>query len=72
VIKDYFAVGADYALTDFLARSRTAFAIASERVRAKYGFACSRAMEQLARIEEAAGAFVDTPGARVIIDAFDE
>ena len=27
VIKDYFAVGTDYALTDFLARSRTALAI---------------------------------------------
>lgn len=72
VIKDYFAVGADYALADFLARSRAALEIASERVRAKYGFACSHAMDQLARIEEAAGAFVDTPGARVAVDSFDE
>ena len=34
VIKDYFAVGTDYALVDFLARSRTALSIASDRVKA--------------------------------------
>ena len=40
VIKDYFAAGQTYPLTDFLSRSRTALTIASERVRAKYGFPC--------------------------------
>jgi uncharacterized repeat protein (TIGR04042 family) len=72
VIKDYFAVGADYALTDFLARSRTALGIASERVRAKYGISCSRALAQLVRIETMASAFTGDPGARVAVDAFDE
>jgi uncharacterized repeat protein (TIGR04042 family) len=72
VIKDYFAVGTDYALSDFLARSRTALGIASERVRAKYGMPCSRALAQLARIETAASAFVGDPGSRVAVDAFDE
>jgi uncharacterized repeat protein (TIGR04042 family) len=72
VIKDYFAVGTDYALADFLARSRTALSIASERVRAKYGMSCSRAIAQLARIEAAAGAFGHLPDARVAVDAFDE
>ena len=72
VIKDYFAVGADYALADFLERGRTALGIASDRVKARYGVPCSRAMAQLARIETAAGAFADTPDARVAIDAFDE
>ena len=72
VIKDYFAVGTDYALADFLARSRTALAIASDRVKARYGMACSRAMAQLARIETAAGAFTDVPDARVAVDGFDE
>ena len=72
VIKDYFAVGTDYALADFLARSRTALAIASDRVKAKYGMACSRAVGQLARIEAAAGAFTHLPDARVAVDAFDE
>ena len=51
VIKDYFAPGSDYPLPDFLRRSREALHIASERVRAKYGYACSMAMDQLARIE---------------------
>jgi uncharacterized repeat protein (TIGR04042 family) len=72
VIKDFFAVGTDYALIDFLARSRSALSIASERVRAKYGMPCSRALAQLARLETAASAFASDPGARVAVDAFDE
>jgi uncharacterized repeat protein (TIGR04042 family) len=72
VIKDYFAAGTDYPLADFLARSRTALAIASDRVKAKYGMSCSRAIAQLARIEAAAGAFGHLPDARVAVDAFDE
>jgi uncharacterized repeat protein (TIGR04042 family) len=72
VIKDYFAVGTDYALADFLARSRTALRIASERVKAKYGSPCRRALAQLARIEAAANAFTGVPDARVAVDGFDE
>jgi uncharacterized repeat protein (TIGR04042 family) len=72
VIKDYFAVGADYPLADFLERSRTALGIASERVKAKYGMPCRRALAQLARIEAAAGAFTDVLGARVVVDGFEE
>ena len=72
VIKDYFSVGADYPLADFLERSRTALGIASERVEAKYGMPCRGALAQLARIETAAGAFADVPDARVVVDAFEE
>ncbi|GGF80423.1 hypothetical protein GCM10007301_45670 [Azorhizobium oxalatiphilum] len=72
VIKDYFAPGETYALADFLARSRTALMIASNRVEAKYGMPCSRALGQLARIEAAAGLYAETPDPRVRIDAFDE
>jgi uncharacterized repeat protein (TIGR04042 family) len=72
VIKDYFSVGVSYPLADFLARSRTALNIANERVRAKYGFACSQAITQLARIESAAMAFADAADARVTVDAFEE
>jgi uncharacterized repeat protein (TIGR04042 family) len=72
VIKDFFAPGETYPLDDFVARSRTALGIASERVRTKYGFACSSAIAQLARIESAARAFADFPDARVSIDAFEE
>lgn len=57
VIKDYFVPGKTYPLSDFVARSRTALMIASDRVREKYGMACSRALGQLARIETTAGRF---------------
>ena len=44
-------------------------AAASERVREKYGFACSSAMDQLARIEAAAKRQV--PGGRVTVESFE-
>jgi len=72
VIKDFFAPGETYPLDDFVARSRTALNIASERVKAKYGFVCTSAMDQLGRIETAAKAFADLPDPRVSVDAFDE
>lgn len=72
VIKDHFAVGADYPLDDFLARSRVALNTASERVAARYGHACSLALGQLARIETAAETFASAPDARVAILRFTE
>jgi uncharacterized repeat protein (TIGR04042 family) len=72
VIKDYFSVGAEYPLVDFLERSRTALGIASERVRAKYGMPCRRALAQLARIEATAVAFAENCDARIAIEAFDD
>jgi uncharacterized repeat protein (TIGR04042 family) len=65
VIRDYFVEGQDYPLPEFLERSRTALNIASDRVMAKYGFACSAALDQLARLEAAAEDFSDLPGASV-------
>jgi uncharacterized repeat protein (TIGR04042 family) len=72
VVKDFFMPGESYQLADFLERSRTALTLASQRVEAKYGWRCSRAAAQLARIETAAEPFSDTPGARVTVDAFEE
>ena len=60
VVQEVFAVGASYALDDFLARSREALGIASERVRARYGFPCSRAQAELASIEAKCGALERT------------
>lgn len=51
VVRDFFDVDRAYTLDEFLARSREALGIASERVRALYGFPCSRAQGQLAAIE---------------------
>ena len=70
VIKDHFREGETYALADFVARSREALTIASDRVKAKYGHACSLALGQLAEIERLAGRFADEPGARVACERF--
>ncbi|MCJ2141425.1 MSMEG_0570 family nitrogen starvation response protein [Methylobacterium sp. E-066] len=69
VIKDHLAVGQDYPLDEFLALTRLALGIASERVRERYGFPCSRAEAQLARIEETARR--QEPGT-VYVEAFEE
>jgi uncharacterized repeat protein (TIGR04042 family) len=70
VIKDYFSEGEAYALADFLARGRKALLIASDRVQAKYGHACSLALGQLARIDSSAARFAADPGAKVICERF--
>ena len=67
VVQDFFVPGTRYGLGDFVARSREALQIGSERVREKYGFACSAAMDQLARIEEEAAQFADAPDAGVTV-----
>jgi uncharacterized repeat protein (TIGR04042 family) len=71
VVQDFLAPGERYALDDFLQRTRDALGIASERVRAKYGFACSQAMDQLAEIERIANRFAGTADAQVTVVAFD-
>ncbi|MCK0206688.1 MSMEG_0570 family nitrogen starvation response protein [Starkeya koreensis] len=71
VIKDYFRPGESYPLADFLTMSREALTIASQRVEARYGFPCSRAMGQLARIEAVARTFSAFPNARVAVETFD-
>jgi uncharacterized repeat protein (TIGR04042 family) len=72
VVKDFLAPGATYPLADFVARSRSALNIASDRVKAKYGFACTSAMDQLTRIEITAKTYSHLPDARVVVDAFEE
>jgi uncharacterized repeat protein (TIGR04042 family) len=72
VIKDHLTIGETYAVADFLARSRSALTIASERVREKYGFACTRAMGQLARLERTAERFTASAGGGVTVVSFQE
>jgi len=72
VIKEYFAPGETYPLDDFVQRSRTALTIASERVKARYGFACSLAMGQLDRIETEARRFSTTTEPQVLVEAFED
>jgi uncharacterized repeat protein (TIGR04042 family) len=70
VITDFFTEGETYALSDFLARSRKALTIASDRVEAKYGHPCSLALGQLARIEQAALSFLTATDATVYCETF--
>ena len=72
VIKDYFATGTSYPLPEFLQRLREATQIASDRVAAKFGYACSRVSDQLATIEAQAERFAGDADARVEMLAFQE
>jgi uncharacterized repeat protein (TIGR04042 family) len=56
VVEEHLVVGETYGVADFVARARTALEIGSERVREKYGFACSSALDQLQAIEQTAAA----------------
>lgn len=57
IIGQHLQAGQSYPLADFVARARAGLTQASDRVQAKYGFACSSAMDQLARIEATARRF---------------
>ncbi|MRW82669.1 MSMEG_0570 family nitrogen starvation response protein [Pseudoduganella sp. FT26W] len=69
VIHDYLQAGERYPLDDFMQRSRTALNLASERVRLKYGYACSSAMDQLERLEARALTYQSDPAAAVTLVA---
>ena len=43
VMHDYLTSGSDYTVAEFVDRSATALQEASDRVRAKFGFACTSA-----------------------------
>jgi putative flavoprotein involved in K+ transport len=68
VVEEHLAVGQHYPLRDFLERARRALELASERVRARYGFACSSALDQLARLEATAATLPES--GRVLVRAF--
>ena len=70
VIRDFLREGESYPVSDFLQRSREALQIASARVEAKYGHACSLALGQLARIEATAAQFEGQDDARVACETF--
>ena len=65
IVKDYFAADTEYDLVDFVERSRTALNIASDRVKAKYGFPCGLALGQLQEIEAKAAKFAQNKQPKV-------
>jgi uncharacterized repeat protein (TIGR04042 family) len=72
VVKEYFSPNTDYALEDFVERSRTALNIASDRVKAKYGMPCGLALGQLQEIEEKSKQYAQIPNAKVRVIGFIE
>lgn len=71
-INEYFEVGKEYPLAEFMHLARAGLEAASERVRLKYGYACSAAMDTLATLERDAKVFSHTPNAKVKINGFNE
>lgn len=69
-ITEFFEAGKSYPLAEFVAISRSALNKASDRVRMKYGYACSSAMDQLQQIETTAETFGDTADAHVTVESF--
>ncbi|MCL8026878.1 MSMEG_0570 family nitrogen starvation response protein [Nocardioides bruguierae] len=57
VMHDHLTAGATYTVGDLVARSTEALAIASDRVRAKFGFACTSAAATTEQLHRSASAF---------------
>lgn len=74
VIEEHLSVGETYPVSEFVTRAKIALEIGSERVRAKYGFACSSALDQLVRIEAVAAGLApdERESGRVKVLAFDK
>jgi uncharacterized repeat protein (TIGR04042 family) len=59
IMEEYLVVGEAYPVPEFLKRAASALEIASERVRERYGFACSSALDQLRELEETSATLTD-------------
>lgn len=66
VVHDHLDVGADYPVAEFLDRATTALTTASERVRAKYGMACTSALAQLDDLATRAARYAPDAPVRVL------
>lgn len=59
VMHDYLVSGLQYPLEEFVARTTEALDVASDRVRQKYGFACTSAMASQEKIVAKAAAYTE-------------
>lgn len=66
VMHDYLTVGNLYRVTDFVELTTAALTQASDRVRAKFGFACTSAAATAAQITTKAGRFAADAQVQVI------
>lgn len=65
VIRNFLHEGQAVSLTEFLQIAELGLNLASDRVREKYGFACSAAADQLEIIQAKASKFKGLPAATV-------
>lgn len=66
IIRELLTEGAEYPVYEFMERSRAGLRIGAERVRVKFGFYCSAALDQLATLEARASAFEPEATMRVV------
>ena len=66
VIEQHLAPEQEYEVSQFLSVATTALNEASSRVRLKYGYTCSSAMDQLKKIQRNAERFQDSDIIKVI------
>ncbi|NMO02575.1 MSMEG_0570 family nitrogen starvation response protein [Gordonia sp. TBRC 11910] len=66
VMHDFLTAGASYTVEDFTARSTKALAQATERVREKFGFACTSAAAAADDIVDAARTYGPTSTVEVL------
>ncbi|PTL58206.1 MSMEG_0570 family nitrogen starvation response protein [Paraconexibacter algicola] len=67
VIHEHFVDGQEMPVPELVARMRVAMHAASERVRARYGFACTGAAEQLEQIESVAARYGGDAGPVTVV-----
>ncbi|GAN67800.1 MSMEG_0570 family nitrogen starvation response protein [Acetobacter orleanensis] len=70
VIQDHFTPGMTYLVPEFLKKADTALNEASERVRSRYGFPCSRALGQLQTIRQTCAQFKNSQDAQIRVLSF--
>jgi uncharacterized repeat protein (TIGR04042 family) len=66
IIEEFLDAGQAYRVPDFLARAGAALEGASERVRERYGFACSSALDQLRELERSGAELTESERARSV------
>jgi uncharacterized repeat protein (TIGR04042 family) len=66
VVRDHFSAGEKMPASEFLRRSRAALNAASDRVRTKYGFACTSAAAQIADFEQTFRAYPEDGIVRIL------
>lgn len=70
VVEDVFRVDQAYPLAEFVELTRQAMTEASDRVRASYGFPCTRAAATLASVRATAARFGGSDGGTVRVAGF--